>query len=286
MRIALATCRDVPAWEQDDRPLVAALCDLGAMPRWVAWDDPAVDWSSFDACLIRTTWDYMERRDEFVGWAERTAARTPLFNPAAIVRWNTHKGYLRDLERRGAPVVPTAWCPSGARVDLADLLAQRGWTDLFIKPAVGATARETMRVTDAAQLPAAQRHLDRLLAGEDMMVQPYLPSVESLGEVSAVFVDGRFSHAVRKVPVPGDYRVQDDFGASDEPTTLAERELALAGSIMELVESELLYGRADFLRDAAGELRLTELELVEPSMFFRHAPHAARALAEALCRRL
>jgi glutathione synthase/RimK-type ligase-like ATP-grasp enzyme len=143
-----------------------------------------------------------------------------------------------------------------------------------------------MRVTDAAQLPAAQRHLDRLLAGEDMMVQPYLPSVESLGEVSAVFVDGRFSHAVRKVPVPGDYRVQDDFGASDEPTTLAERELALAGSIMELVESELLYGRADFLRDAAGELRLTELELVEPSMFFRHAPHAARALAEALCRRL
>jgi glutathione synthase/RimK-type ligase-like ATP-grasp enzyme len=184
-------------------------------------------------------------------------------------------------------VVETIWCDAGRTVDLRALLADRGWTRAFLKPAVGATSRETFRVRGAGDLDDAQAHLDRLLPDEQMLVQPYLASVEREGELSAIFVDGSVTHTVRKIPVPGDYRTQDDFGGHDEPHELAASELQLARDIVGGVEgADLLYARTDFLRDDDGNLRLTELELVEPSMFFRHGPHAARRLAEAIVTRV
>lgn len=287
MRLAIATCSDLPEREVDDQPLHQALERRGVDARLVVWDDAGVDWRAFDACLIRTTWDYTERRDEYVDWAERVSAQTALFNRAELVRWNTHKRYLRDLSARGVPVVETVWLDRGGHGDLRKMLADRGWGRGFIKPAIGATARETMRFeADGESIETAQRHLDRLLAREDVLVQPYLARVETEGEVSAIFIDREVTHTVRKRPVPGDYRVQDDFGASDGPVTFAEADLALARRAVDAIEGDLVYARTDFLRDDEGSLRLTELELVEPSLFFRHAPHAADALAEAVCRRV
>lgn len=293
MRLALATCRSLPDWEVDDRPLREALRDLGAVVEEPAWDDSGVDWRSFDACLIRTTWDYMERRDEYVAWAERAGAATYLFNPAAVVRWNTHKSYLRALEDLGVAIVPTEWLPQGAPSAVGELASRRGWSRAFLKPVIGATARETLRfATDREGLRAAQEHADRLLPTEGLMLQPYLDRVETDGEVSAIFVDGELTHGVRKVPVAGDYRVQDDFGARDFPYPFADHERALAEKVVATAErvldlaGPLLYARADFLRGPEGELLLTELELVEPSLFFRHAPAAAGRLAAALLRRL
>jgi hypothetical protein len=287
MRVALATCSNLPDWEVDDRPLHEAFVARGIEIAQPVWDDPEVDWPCFDACLIRTTWDYMEKRDVFVAWAERVETRTRLFNAASIVRWNTHKTYLRDLASHGVAVAPTIWLEPGRPADANALLAERGWPRAFIKPMIGATARETLRFdTDARGIAAAQGHLDRLLPHEGVMIQPYLGRVETEGEISAIFVDGRFTHGVRKVPVPGDYRVQDDFGAHDEPRSFAPAELDLARGILDLVEGDLVYARADFLRDDDGALLLSELELVEPSLFFRHGPAAAGALAEAVCRRI
>ncbi len=294
MRLALATCRDLPKWEVDDRPLVAALAERGATVAEPAWDDPAADWGSFAGCLIRTTWDYMERRDEYVAWAERVERTTPLFNAARVVRWNTHKGYLRELERLGVDIIPTIWLEPGEPPAIAARLAERGWQHGFLKPTIGATARETLRFdADADGLAAAQAHAERVLAREGLMLQPYLDRVERDGEVSAIFLGGELSHGVRKVPVDGDYRVQDDFGARDFPYSFsgAERDtaaatLAAAETALALPSGGLLYARADFLRGPAGELLLTELELVEPSLFFRHSPAAPARLAEALLRRL
>lgn len=293
MRLALATCRSLPDWEVDDRPLREALRDQGAVVEEPAWDDSGVDWRSFDACLIRTTWDYMERRDEYVAWAERTGAATRLFNPAAVVRWNTHKSYLRELEDLGVAIVPTEWLPQGEPSAVGELARRRGWSRAFLKPVIGATARETLRfAADLDGLRAAQEHADRLLPTEGLMLQPYLDRVETDGEVSSIFVDGELTHGVRKVPVAGDYRVQDDFGARDFPYPFAGEERLLAERVVIAAErilgldARLLYARADFLRGPEGGLLLTELELVEPSLFFRHAPDAARRLADALRRRL
>jgi len=277
MHLALATCATVPEWEIDDRPFHRALAARGIDARQEVWDDPRVDWASFDAVLIRTTWDYQEKRDAFVAWAE--ALPVPLHNPADIVRWNTHKSYLRDLEAGGIPIVETEWLARGTTPDIASLCAERGWSRAFLKPCVGATARETLRFI--AGDPASERHAARLLANEDLMLQPYLSRVEHDGELSVIFIDGEPTHGVRKVPVPGDYRVQDDFGAKDYSIDFPDA--ALARRTLDAVARRLLYARADFLIADDG-LRLTELELVEPSLFFRHAPHAADRLADAVSR--
>lgn len=287
--IAVATCADLSEREVDDRPLLAAFRELGVEVRLVVWDDSCIDWSRFDACLIRTTWDYAERLDEYVAWADRVTAATRLFNSAQIVRWNTRKDYLAELEARGAPLAPTVWLERGSSVELVAVLRERGWRRGFLKPVVGATARETLRFSTRpaegeSGLSEAQAHVDRLLPREDLMLQPYYSSVETEGEFSAIFIDGECTHAVRKLPVPGDYRVQDDFGASDEAYRLEPDELELARTIVEMVETDLLYARVDFLLDEQGRMRLNELELVEPALFFRHGPHAAERLARALMR--
>jgi hypothetical protein len=292
MLLALATRSDLPAFEVDDRHLHRALRAREVAFAEPVWDDPAVDWAGFDAVLIRTTWDYQEKLPAFLRWSRRVAAATRLDNPDRVVRWNTHKHYLRDLQAHGVALAPTCWLDRGTRAVVADLVAGLRCDEGFLKPCVGSTARETLRfAVDAAGVAAAQAHVDRLLPHEDLMLQPFLRSVTERGEWSAVFVDGRITHCVRKIPVAGDYRVQDDFGARDEPfapvageRAAAERALAAAQQV--LATPALLYARADFLWDDAGGCVLTELELVEPSLFFRHAPAAADALADAWLTRL
>jgi hypothetical protein len=299
MRIALATCRLLPDHERDDLSLLAALRELGVSVEQPIWDDPAVAWQAFDAVLIRTSWDYQEKHPQFVAWAERVGSSTTLFNPAPLVAWNTHKQYLRELEQHGVPLADTVWFAAGQAHDLADSVRARGITRGFLKPLVGANARNTLRfdAKDVAALEHAQAHLARLTRSVDMMLQPYLASVEREGELSAIFFDGSLSHAVRKVPAAGDYRVQDDFGAHDEPTVLEPEVLAvceqtfagMAACVRQRgwdIALPLLYARVDLLRDDAGRWVLNELEVVEPSLFFRHGPEAAHTLARALLLRL
>jgi|FLOH01.1.fsa_nt_gi hypothetical protein len=298
MRIALATCSELPSCEVDDVPLHHALVKLGVEVLQPCWDDPAFDWAGVDACLIRTTWDYHLHRDEFVAWAQRVERLTALFNPAALVLWNTNKLYLRDLAECGVAVIDTLWLDRGASVDLGALLDARGWQRGFFKPVVGATAYRTCRFENHGDsLTAAQVLLDSFLVTEAMQFQPYLNSVETHGEESMFFIDGAYSHSVRKIPALGDYRVQDDFGASDQVHLHTSAEIEQAAVVLRLVEQNpawvgeahrgsLLYARVDWLRDAAGALRLCEFEAVEPCLFFRHAPQAAQRLAQALLRRV
>ena len=278
MKIALATQAELQDWEVDDEPLHKALRSRCTLSRPV-WDDLDVDWSAYAAVLIRTTWDYNARRDAFRLWTQRVPR---LFNPAEVVRWNLDKSYLAELEERGVPVAPTIWCRES--VDVAAAMAERGWERAFLKPTNGATARKTLRFHDPAE---GQAFLDRCLSeGEVMMLQPYLAEVETSGELSAIFFDGRISHAVRKLPVAGDYRVQDDFGAADFRVDLRTEERALFEDIhARLPFPDLLYARIDLLESSAG-LVVTEVELIEPSLFFRHAPESAEVLADALLARI
>ena len=291
MHIALATCHELPDWEVDDTPFHRALQARGAPLSHPPWNDREVSWADFDAVLIRTTWDYWHHHQEFVAWAAAVERCTKLFNPAKVVRWNTDKHYLQQLHDAGIPIAPTHWLTQGTSPDLRSLLKQRGWAAGFIKPVVGASASDTCRFTWDS-IDVAQAHLSALLQRQDAMLQPYLAQVETLGELSAVVIDGTISHGVRKVPVPGDYRVQDDYGASDEPHVLTPQACALAERACQAAMTLLgmhappLYARVDFLCGDDDTLLLNELELVEPSLFFRHAPHAAGRLADALLHRI
>ena len=296
MRVALATCDNLPDWEVDDQPFHKALNVAGIQLERPVWDDPQVAWHTFDAVLIRTTWDYQEKQAEFVEWARRVSEQTRLLNPPEIVVWNTCKTYLRDLEELGAPLTPTRWLMRGSSPNLAAMMADTGWTRGFLKPVIGASARETLPF-DCTQdgLCQASAHIERLLPHESLMLQPFLTSVQREGEYSAIFFGGEFSHGVQKIPVAGDYRVQDDYGAVDKPHVFTESDYETVKQInralSQLMENrfrgtKLLYARVDLLRDARGCLCLNELELVEPSLFFRHDSESPDRLVAALTREL
>lgn len=291
MRLALVTCDSLRPEEQDDRPLLAALAQRGVAVTTPAWSDPAVDWSALDAALIRTTWDYAPRLNDFLSWAARAAARTRLWNPLPVIRWNTDKTYLARLGDAGLPLAPTAWVPAGAPARLASILADRGWTRALVKPVVGAGASDC-RVVHTPVGAEEEAFFAEALRRVGMMVQPYLDSVESEGEVSIILVDEQPCHGVRKRPVPGDFRVQDEHGASDTPWSPDPEALAICTAVHAAARpwngdpAPLLVSRVDLLRLPDGRWCLNELEAVEPSLFFRHGPATADRLADALLARL
>jgi glutathione synthase/RimK-type ligase-like ATP-grasp enzyme len=282
--VALAISRDLPEMDQDEHLVADALVERGVETDIVVWDDD-VDWAAYDAVVIRSTWDYWERLEEFRAWADRVGAVTRLLNGPDVVRWNTDKAYLLELEERGAPIVPTAWLGQGDRIDLAELLDDRGWRRAVLKPLIGAGASGLL-VVDRDDIAAGQAHLEGLLAQGDAMVQPYLETIETHGETSLVYIDGSFSHAVRKTPAPGEHRIQIEFGGTYEAVEAAPDWVALGAWLVEATGHDLLYARVDVIPDAVGSPLLGELEATEPALMLAEAPGSAGRLADAILRRL
>lgn len=250
-----------------------------------SWSDPAMDWRDTRCALFRSTWDYFERFAEFRPWFEAVSGQTRLFNDAATLRWNMDKRYLADLARAGVAGVPTVYVERGATSTLAGILAAQGWTEAVFKPVVSGAARLTYRV-GAADLSAHEAIFAACVAAEAMMVQAFEPAIVSSGELSLIVIDGVATHAIRKTAKAGDFRVQDDHGGTVHAHVAAADERAFAEAAVRACPTLPLYARVDFVRRAPGDFRLMELELVEPELFFRFAPEAADALAEALARRL
>ena len=282
--VLLATCTDLPDGDEDAAELVAALNSAGVVARWASWDDPSVDWAAA-LVVLRSTWDYTPRRAEFLAWA---AAVPRLANPLEVVEWNSDKTYLRDLAAFGVHIVPTQWVAPG---EVAELPVAG---EYVVKPSVGAGSRGAGRfVADAGRKAAA--HVAQLHdAGRVVLVQPYLGDVDHEGETALIYIDGTFSHAVRKGamlpagvvhPVNGyDLFVEEKI----TPHTASDAELRAGANAIAAVRarfgSDLLYTRVDLLPSPDGPL-LVELELTEPSLFLGHAPGAADRFAAAIARR-
>ncbi|MED6334765.1 MAG: hypothetical protein VYE81_05140 [Planctomycetota bacterium] len=289
MRIALADCSEHHEGVASERALWDALDERGVEFERPAWDREGTDWSAFDAVVVRTTWNYHHAPAEFLAWVEGVAARTQVFNSPEVLRWNSEKSYLRELIAAGVPVAPTLWFEVGKTVDLHSLLAEQAWERAMLKPLVGAVASDTLRFNaDEEGLAGAQVFLDGRLEERAMMIQPYLGRVEIGGEISVLLVDGEPTHSVRKVPLPGEYRVQDEHGASDHAVPLDPALVTLARRCLEVVPGSRvpLYARADFLFDDDDRAVLNELELIEPMFFFQHHPEAADTFADALLARI
>jgi glutathione synthase/RimK-type ligase-like ATP-grasp enzyme len=275
--VALATATSLPHPDEDEAILVEALTARGVPTRVVAWDDPAEDLTAARACIVRSTWNYVHKFEAFLAWVDRCARLTALWNPPAVLRWNSHKGYLLELERQGIPVVPTRFVAQGERPSLATLGA--GWDELVVKPAVSAGSFATVRV-DRASLAKGEAHLHRMTESRDMLVQRYEPSVDDYGERALVWIDGTFTHAVRKsTRFSGDAE-----SVSREALPIAPDEVALADRVLAAVPHPLLYARVDLVRDADGQPRLMELELIEPSLFLDRSRLAVERFADAIAR--
>jgi hypothetical protein len=283
--LRIATCRPLPEPDQDEDLLLEALRAAGIDAVMAGWRGGGTDWREPVPTLLRSTWDYLHAVDDFEAWVGVAAAAAPLWNPPAVLFGNLHKRYLLGLAARGVPVTPTVLLPRGEPRRLSAIAAERGWQDVVLKPAIGAASFETHRLRPGAGDPSAWAHADslcaRLVAARDMLVQPYLSSVEGHGERALVWIDGEFTHAVRKTP-----RFADGVEQVSEALPISTAEHALGTAALAGLESELLYARVDVAPGPDGMPVVMELELIEPSLFLAQSPAALARLVAAVARRL
>jgi glutathione synthase/RimK-type ligase-like ATP-grasp enzyme len=284
MRIALATSKDWPDLASDDRTLLQPLADRGFKAEPAVWSDLNYPWQDCDAVVIRSCWDYHLRSQEFLRWiAFLESIGCNVWNPPAMIRWNADKSYLRSLEDKGIPIVPTLWFEQEKTPSLADALRDQGWEKAVVKPRISATAHRT-QVVEAKNAAAGQALFEELGAGPGVMVQKFMDRIVSQGEWSLMFFRGQFSHAVLKTAKPGDFRVQEDFGGkshiADPPAYVLECAIRTVRAI-----GDTLYARVDGVVDRTGNedlFRIMELELIEPCLFLTSHPSGTGRFAEAI----
>lgn len=284
-RVALVTCEALPDLYEDDHLLVAALAAIGIPSVPAVWSDASIDWASFDALIIRSPWDYFERAAEFRVWLDaRIAGPVLLCNAPEILDWNFDKRYLQELARAGVAIVPTMFIARNDHADIAALARARGWNEIVVKPAIGGSAYRTyrFRVEDLGRYTA---DIAETLEDRGLLVQPFLPEIQSEGELSLLFFDGVFSHAVCKRPKAGDYRVQFEFGGSDESVRVSDEHIAAARACVAHAPALPVYARVDGVVND-GTFLLMELEIFEPLMFLSHHPEAPARFARAIEKRL
>jgi glutathione synthase/RimK-type ligase-like ATP-grasp enzyme len=287
--IALATYASLPALASDEHPLIESLAALGVRACAEVWDDSAVAWREYDGVVVRSCWDYHLRYDDFFEWVDRVAgAGVPIWNSPTVLRWSSRKTYLHDLEIGGVRTVPTVWLlPDNSRAktaSLATILTDTGWERAVVKPIISASAHETWSVTiDEVREDAAawDARLRALIARPGVMVQPFVREVESDGEWSLQFFGGAFSHAVRKYAAFGDFRVTREWGGRHERETPPPNVIRQAERALRAAPGESVYARVDGVL-AGDALMVTELELLEPSLFLDADPAAPMRFAQAI----
>lgn len=295
-RVALATCSVLPDLDPDDTPLLGALAERGIDAVAAVWDDPEVDWDSFDLVVVRSTWDYSQRQDEFIEWARKVPR---LANDAEVLAWNTDKYYLKTMGEMGIPIVRTLWLdPDRHLTSQAIHTRLPAHGDYVIKPTVSAGARDTARYqenTAEARGQAILHARELLRSGRHVMVQPYQNQVDVAGETGLIFVGGEFSHAVRKNamlsrghrPTQGLYQeeIMRATEATEPQLALAHRALEAAREVLGDAAADMLYARIDMLPGDDGEPVLLELEFTEPSLFLAKSPGALERFADAIAAR-
>jgi glutathione synthase/RimK-type ligase-like ATP-grasp enzyme len=270
--VRLVTCAHLPADDPDTPLLADALRDRGLDVAVDDWRDETVDWSDARVTIVRSPWDYTSMVDAFTEWIRHVAARTDLWNPASVLEWNVHKSYLLALEGRGAPIVPTVLLLGGTDASLDGICDARGWNTVVVKPAVAVGAHGAGRFDVGDR--AGQRHLGGLLARGDVLVQPFMASIASEGELSVVLFDGTVAHAVRKRPAAHDYRVHQEWGGCASPEVPSDGAADLAARVCSVLPAPTLYARVDMLR-AGSQWHVLEVEVTEPSLWLDLAPRTS-----------
>lgn len=293
MKIAFLACaatlpgavnRRVDAFEHDHQvaALRPSLRKRGASLVEIDWRAPDESFADFDAAIIGTTWDYQNHREEFLQRLDAIEAMgTPLFNAAALVRWNVDKTYLVDLAEKGVRTIPTLWPEKPTRQDVELAFETFGADKIVLKRQTGAGAEGQKLIVRGDALDEGPL-LDR-----PGMIQPFLPSIESEGEYSFIFIDSVFSHALIKRAAPGDYRIQSAYGGVEAAAAPSARDLRVAQAAIErLPGPSPLYARIDMVRGDDGGLLLMEAELIEPYLYPLEGPELGERMAQALVKRL
>lgn len=267
-KICFLSCRDIQNLIIDDHLAIQEMEKNNEYQvTTIPWDDEA-DWASFDLVVIRTTWDYVPRHAEFVKKLNHIAGLTKLLNSAEVVKWNVHKGYLKELESKGVAIVPTVMFKYPGAISIPK---DWNYSKFIIKPAISATAFKTI-IVGRAEVESVS--FKDMMTDGDWLLQPFLEDIKA-GEISLCFFNKSFSHACIKIPKPGDFRVQEEHGGDIQDYTPDTELLKLSQELINKIPFDLLYGRVDLAR-FEGKYVLMELELIEPSLYFRRSPMAGK----------
>lgn len=243
----------------------------------VSWRDETIDWSTFDAAIVGTTWDYWDHQEKFVATLKQIDSQTRLYNSADIIRWNSHKGYLRELEAKGARLIPTLWLEHATTSAAEVAFETLGSDDLVFKRQVGAGADGQHRLKAGDIIPDMPH---------PMMVQPFMPMIQTEGEFSFIFIDGELSHALIKRAKAGDYRIQSSYGGYEEAFQPNADDILAAKGILDALNEIPLYARVDMIRADDSSLLLMELELIEPYLYPEQGPELGSRIAAAVAKSL
>lgn len=242
------------------------------------WADPDFDWSSTKCAIFRTTWDYFDRFEEFKIWLDNVEGETEFINPISQVKWNMDKHYLKELGDKGLRVVKTEYVKGGDKRTLHSIITELGWQDVILKPTVAGAARHTYKL-NPKNITDHETIFSELITNKDMMLQPFQYNIATKGEVSFMVMGGKFTHAILKKAKSGDFRVQDDFGGTVHNYEATSEEIAFAEKVIKACEPLPFYGRVDVMWDNDDQLAVSEVELIEPELWFREFPAAADVLA-------
>jgi len=265
----------------EDKLVVDSLKNLGLKVTRKAWDDPKFEWSSSQILVFRTTWDYFDRFGEFSDWLGKVSTSCTLVNSKDLIHWNIDKHYLKDLGKNGVRIPPTEFIEPNTEITLSELHSKLKWNDTVLKPCISGAARHTYKL-NKDNIEDHEAIFQELIKSEAMMLQPFQTRIVSEGEISMMVINGKFTHAILKKAKPGDFRVQDDFGGSVHDYKPSQNEIVFAENAIKACPELPLYARVDMFTDNDGELAVSELELIEPELWFRNFPQAAKQLANAI----
>jgi hypothetical protein len=265
------------------RLLITALAERGIEATSAAWNDPDITWEAHRLCILRSPWTAALQPDTFLAWAWHVTQRTDLVNPLALVEWNLHKRYLLELARLGIPTVPTELLTHDEAGTIRGVTDRHGWQDIIVKPAISAGSIGVGRFHPDDR--AAQSHIARLLSAGDVLVQPYASAIEQRGELSLVFINHTFSHAIHKQPRAGDYRAQPHLGIDLVPCDPTDAEIAIATAALDAIPGAPMYARIDLVVYDDAPV-LMELELIDPYLYLDHVPAGLDRFTSAVEQRL
>ncbi|MBC7605407.1 MAG: hypothetical protein H7199_00385 [Burkholderiales bacterium] len=266
MKIALLTCEKLPNLNPEDQKIIPALAKHNIEATAAIWDDKTTNWTDFDYLIFRNTWDYFEKETEFKIWLDQIAQlEIKTLNPIKIITQNIHKFYLREMEQQGITILPTVFIDKTEHLNLAELIPAH-WKKAVIKPAFSAGSYLT-EVFEISEVQAISEKYKTIAAEKELLLQEFMPEIQTLGETSFIFFNKKFSHAVNKTPVEGDFRVQSLFGGKYTLVQPNKEVIEKAQKIVDSLPKDLLYARVDGIL-IENELYLMEIECIEPDLYF------------------
>lgn len=270
--VALVTYGKQPDLLEGDKLLIEPFKKHGFKPLAVPWDKKGVSWENFDLVILRSAWDYHLRIPEFLNWLEHLESRkVNLWNPVNIIKWNMNKKYLLDLEKVGVPIIPTFILNKETINNAKEIILSKGWKEIVVKPVHGTSAYKIVKVK-AQELNTLQDN--------EVIIQPFMKEINSKGELSFIFFNKQYSHAVLKKPKKEEFRSQPEFGGVELEVKPNSQLISQAQQMLDKIRSPLLYARIDCV-NVNNQLQLMELELIEPYLFFEKDKKSAEKFVKA-----